>query len=112
MFGHFKPEGKDFALVEKRFIINEFYGQNWDPHKIALEQDAVLDHLKYWAEQIVCGKVLLAGPWANFEMAWIVLSDKVTTWEEAEEIANGDPWAKTQQVEVLVQEWDTNPLLP
>ncbi len=112
MFGFFKPKAEAEALVEKRFAIMEFYGQNWDPGKLALEQDGALHHLAYWAKLIVEGTVLLAGPWENFEAAWVVLSDKVTTWDQACAIAEGDPWAKSRQVEAIVQLWNTNPLLP
>ena len=110
MFGKYQPPGTGAPLVVERFIAMDLYGKNWDPKKTATEQKLFAAHIAYFNKLIAQGKVLLAGPWGNFEMAWIVFSDKVTTWEEAQELVDGDPWAKAQITNAVVQQWITNPL--
>jgi uncharacterized protein len=94
----------------KRYMIQEWPGENWDPNKLWYEQNGVVEHLAYMTEQGVKGNVLLMGPLENFTMAFIVCSDKVKSYEQALDILNDDPGVQSGLFVGVVYVWGSSPL--
>jgi uncharacterized protein YciI len=109
MFGSiFDSDGLPGSV--KRYMIQEWPGEKWDPNKLWYQQDGVFEHLAYMEKQYKEGNVLLMGPLENFTMAFIICSEKVETYQQALEILNGDPGVQNELFTGVVYAWGTNPL--
>jgi hypothetical protein len=107
MFGTYKTaDGTE--LIVTRYILYMFRGPNWDPLKPPLLQDGILEHLAYWYKLIEQG-YCIAGPYREFDDAVVLFTDKVTTYEQAEQLNNGDPWAQNQTTVSVIRPWITSP---
>ena len=110
MFGILRDENGN-PLIVQRYIIEMFLGPAYDPNKSVEEQPQFLEHIVYFAKLILNGTVLLAGPYAAFDGAYVVLSEKVVkTYDAAVAIMDGDPWSKNRVSVAVVRTWDSNPL--
>ena len=109
MFGNLKsPSGE--RLVVRRYIIEMFLGPNFIPNEPIEDQPGIVEHLLYFADLIAKGYVLIAGPYRAFDGAYVVLSEKVTTYEQAVRIMDGDPWNRMGMSVAVVRILDTNPV--
>ena len=109
MFGHLKsPSGA--RLVVERYTIEMFLGPNFIPNPPIEEQPGLAEHLLYFAEMTANGFVLIAGPYRAFDGAFVVLSEKVKTYDEAVRIMEDDPWNKMGMSVAVVRILDTNPV--
>jgi hypothetical protein len=110
MFGNLKsPTGEQ--LVIERYVIEMFLGPNFIPNTPIENQPGIVEHLLYFGKQILEGYVLIAGPYRAFDGAYVVLSEKVTSYEQAVQIMEGDPWNEMGMSVAVVRILDTNPVL-
>lgn len=109
MFGILKsPSGE--KLVVQRYTIEMFLGPNFIPNAPIEDQPGIMEHLLYFAKLILEGYVLIAGPYRAFDGAYVVLSEKVTTYEQAVKIMEDDPWNRMGMSVAVVRILDTNPV--
>ena len=109
MFGTIKSPG-GISLGVDRYVIEMFLGPNWIPNAPVQDQPGLLEHLAYFTRQLNEGYVLIAGPYRAFDGAYVVLSEKVTSYDQAVGIMEGDPWNKTGMSVAVVRILRTNPL--
>jgi hypothetical protein len=110
MFGILKSPSGEEKLVVQRYTIEMFLGPNFIPNKPVAEQPGIAEHLLYFAKLILEGYVLIAGPYRAFDGAYVVLSEKVTTYEQAAKIMEGDPWNRMGMSVAVVRTLSTNPV--
>lgn len=109
MFGFLKSPSGEHLVVE-RYTIEMFLGPNFIPNTPIEDQPGIVKHLIYFAELIVNGYVLIAGPYRAFDGAYVVLSEKVTTYDQAVEIMEKDPWNEMGMSVAVVRILNTNPV--
>lgn len=111
MFGILRDESGN-PLIVLRYTIQMFLGPNYVPNTPVQDQEDFLAHLAYFAALILDGTVLLAGPYYALDGALVILNEeKVTTYDQAVAIMEGDPWAKNGVSVAVVRLWDSNPLV-
>lgn len=110
MFGVLKSSSGDRALVVQRYTIEMNLGPNFIPNTPVELQPGIVEHLLYFAKLIAEGYVLVAGPYRAFDGALVVLSEKVTSYEQAVKIMDADPWNKMGMSVAVVRTLDSNPL--
>jgi len=93
-----------YALT-KRYLGFIIPANEWDNTRPALLQDRILDHLNWGFTKAQQGIFLFAGPSTKFIEAYVVFTDKVTTYDEALAQMQSDPWHVNGMVEVGVQEF-------
>ena len=109
MFGILKsPSGE--KLIVQRYTIEMCLGPNFIPGVPVEDQPGIVEHLLYFAKLILEGYVLVAGPYRAFDGALVVLSEKVTTYDQAVKIMDDDPWSKMGMSVAVVRTLDSNPL--
>jgi hypothetical protein len=109
MFGILKsPSGE--KLVVQRYTIEMFLGPKFIPNKPIEDQPGIVEHLLYFAKLILDGYVLIAGPYRAFDGAFVVLSEKVTSYDQAVKIMDDDPWNQMGMSVAVVRILDTNPV--
>lgn len=87
------------------YIGLEVYGPNWDPSLLAYDQPGFKEHFAYWVNLIMNDKVTGAGPYGNWGGALILFTTEVTTYDEADSLMAGDPWAVSGTVLHTTQQW-------
>ena len=110
MFGVLKSCSGDRELVVQRYTIEMFLGPNFIPNAPVEDQPGIAEHLLYFAKLILEGYVLIAGPYRAFDGAFVVLSEKVTSYEQAVKIMDDDPWNQMGMSVAVVRILNTNPV--
>ena len=110
MFGVLKSPSGDRELVVQRYTIEMSLGPNFIPNAPIEDQPGIFEHLLYFAKLILEGYVLIAGPYRAFDGAFVVLSEKVTSYDEAVKIMDADPWNQMGMSVAVVRILDTNPV--
>jgi len=108
MFGTYKTaEGTELTTIS--YILFMFRGPNWDTQRPPLLQPGIVEHLAYWSNLIEQG-YCLAGPYQQFDDAVVLfIADKVTSYDQAVDLGNGDPWSQNQTTVSVIRPWITSP---
>jgi len=106
------PKGLEEELEEKFagktfFMSIEIHGEKWAVDKTPEEQPHGKGHYLYLMKLYAEGYIMMAGPfWDNSAGVIVWNHEKVTSWEQAAELTEGDPMVKHGVADYVVRQWN------